>query len=283
MRALSLLLIAAAASCSRGDAAPTHTAAREPTAFAVDVRGAGRPVILIPGLGCPGTVWDATAAHLVAQGYQTHALTLSGFAGRPRIAAPLADTARAELAAYIADHRLDHPIVIGHSMGGFIAYWLAEQAPELVGPTIVVDAGLALGGDDKQANAAQAAQIRALWAGASDEQYRAQIDGIFGQMAARPAKLAPLLPTIARSDRGALGDAIAEMYANDLGPGAKAISTPVLAVLADGSLQDTYKKQVAAVPDHEVVTIRGSGHFVMLDDPQAFHAAIDRFLAAHRR
>jgi pimeloyl-ACP methyl ester carboxylesterase len=282
--ALALLvpLSMSSTACSKKiDAAPAHVEAFAPTAFVADVRGAGRPVILIPGLGCPSSVWDGTVEHLVGAGYQTHALTLSGFAGRPRIDKPLAETATEEIAQYIADRKLDHPIIIGHSMGGYIAYWLAEKSPDLVGPTIVVDQGTGLGGEDKDANAAQGAQIRAMWSGASDEQYAAQVRDVFGGMAAHPTKLSPLLPAITRSDRGALGDAIAEMYAHDLGADAKTIKAPVLAVLADGSLKDTYRRQVDPIPDHAVVTIPASGHFVMLDDPTAFDAAIDKFLASH--
>ena len=36
-------------------------AAQQP--FQVQVTGHGRPVILIPGLSCPGEVWDSTVAH----------------------------------------------------------------------------------------------------------------------------------------------------------------------------------------------------------------------------
>src|SRR5262245_61908149 len=61
-----------------------------PAAFAVEVRGDGRPVILIPGLACPGAVWDGTVEHL--RDHQTHALTLAGFAGQPRIDPPLMRT-----------------------------------------------------------------------------------------------------------------------------------------------------------------------------------------------
>src|SRR5207247_1477141 len=76
-----------------------------PTAFTVEVAGKGRPIILIPGLGCPGSVWADTVAHF--SGAQTHVLTLAGFAGVTPIDKPLSATARAELAAYIRDRKLD--------------------------------------------------------------------------------------------------------------------------------------------------------------------------------
>lgn len=85
---------AAAGASGAASAEPTRPApAFTPTSFGVEVSGAGRPVILIPGLGCPGSIWSATVAHL-APTAQIHVLTLSGFAGRPPINLPLVATVR---------------------------------------------------------------------------------------------------------------------------------------------------------------------------------------------
>src|SRR5689334_10105123 len=73
-------------------AAPTFT----PTSFTVQVSGAGRPVIFIPGLACDGHVWDDTIAHLGGK-VQAHVLSLHGFTGSPPIAQPLLPTVHDEL------------------------------------------------------------------------------------------------------------------------------------------------------------------------------------------
>jgi len=253
----------------------------EPTAFTVEVFGHGRPVIFIPGLGCPGAVWRDTVAHL--EGYEAHVLTLAGFAGTPAITGPLAATTREQLARYIRDRRLDRPVIVGHSFGGFIAYWFAAAEPALAGPTIVVDSGAALGGEDADANAAVGRQARGLWRDADDDQFSQQVRTIFGQMAARPERLAPMLELVAKSDRRAIGDAIYEQFTTDLRPMLSAIRSPVLVVLADGGLQDGMRTHADKVPDHRVVVIPGAKHFVMLDEPDRFYAAIDGFLEAHPR
>ena len=71
----------------------------KPRSFTVAVHGKGRPVIFIPGLGCPGDMWDATVEHL--SGVQSHVLTLAGFAGTKPVKPPLAATVRKELVHYI--------------------------------------------------------------------------------------------------------------------------------------------------------------------------------------
>jgi N-formylmaleamate deformylase len=272
------LLISLAACDKSAPAATPATAEFVPTAFTVEVSGHGRPVILIPGLGCPGSVWNGTVAHL--DGYQTHVLTLSGFAGNPRIDGPLAKRTREELAHYIRAHALHAPVIIGHSMGGMIAYWLAESEPDLVGPTIVVDSGAALGSDPDQRET-EGANVRAMWTNASDEQYAENVRGIFGSMAVHRERLAKYLDEIQKSDRAAIGDAVYELYTTDVRAGLPHIHTPLLAVLADGTSQVTFTQDASAVPNHQVVVVPNTGHFVMIDDPEHFNVAIDHFLVAH--
>jgi len=246
----------------------------EPTAFTVDVTGHGRPVILIPGLGCPGSVWQDTVAHL--DGYQTHVLTLAGFAGNPRIEGELARETREQLAEYIRVNDLHAPVIVGHSLGGMIAYWLAETDPELVGATVVVDSGAVLDGDRSQA-----AAVRDMWSRASDEQYAQQVRTIFGAMAVHRDRLAKYLDEIQKSDRTAIGDAIYETYQLDLRGELSKIRSPVLTVLADGSSQEQFRQDAASVPAHETVVVPNTGHFVMIDDPDQFDATLDHFLRTH--
>jgi len=94
-----------------------------PRSFSVEVHGRGSPVLLIPGLACGGEVWAQTVDRYQAS-HELHVLTLAGFAGQKPIEAPSLSTVRSELAAYIREHRLERPIVVGHSLGGFV--WAVE-------------------------------------------------------------------------------------------------------------------------------------------------------------
>lgn len=246
----------------------------KPKSFGVEVKGEGRPVILIPGLGCGGDVWTETVAHL--EGYQTHTLTLSGFAGRPAIKEPLSAAVRRDLTRYIRSRKLDHPIVIGHSMGGFIAYWIASYHPELTGPVIVVDAGPALSGDVDEAKA-----LRSQWKDASDEELEAQLRVAFNSMTKATKRMEPVIAAAAKSDRRTIGDAIYELVTTDLTSQVHDIKSPVLVLAADGGFQKRIKSQIESIPDHEMIVIKGAKHFVMFDDPDAYNKAIDKFLEDH--
>ncbi len=106
--------------------------------FQVKVTGHGRPLILIPGLSSSGETWDTTVARYKDR-FECHVLTLAGFAGVPRIPAPMLATVRDEIAAYIRKNKLDHPVVIGHSLGGTMALDLAARYPDLLGRIVIVD------------------------------------------------------------------------------------------------------------------------------------------------
>ncbi|MBS1119757.1 MAG: putative alpha/beta hydrolase fold protein [Deltaproteobacteria bacterium] len=249
----------------------------KPVAFGVEVGGkpGARPVVLIPGLGCPGEVWTETVAHL-GEDYETHTLTLSGFAGRPPIKEPLSAAVRRDLTRYIRSRRLKAPIIVGHSMGGFIAYWLAAAHPDLVGPVIVVDAGPALSGDLDDAQ-----QLRARWKHASDEEFVAQTRAAFTAMTSVPRRMESVIAAVTRSDRRAIGDAIYEMVTTDLSKEVHEIEAPVLVIAADGGYQQRIREQIESIPDHTMVVVPKTRHFVMFDAPEAFYRAIDSFLAAH--
>jgi pimeloyl-ACP methyl ester carboxylesterase len=261
---------------SDDDDAPFIDQESQPTSFTVKVHGEGRPVIFIPGLGCPGEMWDATIAKL--DGIQAHVLTLAGFAGTPPIKPPLAATVRRELVRYIRSHHLDRPIVIGHSMGGFIAYWLAATAPKLIGGVVVVDAGpeLADNNDLETANA-----LRNAWAQAGDDELLQQVRNAYTSMTRDPKRIEPFIARIAKSDRQTMGDAIYELVTTSVADKLPQITAPLLLVLADGGYQGRYRKQVAAVPHHEVVVLPHTMHFVFFDDPAGFTRLLATFLAEH--
>jgi len=250
----------------------------QPASFTVHVSGTGRPVILIPGLGCPASVWDTTVAHLGA-GYQAHVVQIAGFAGaHPNGDAPVSLTVRNELAHYIVSHHLDHPIVIGHSMGGFLAMWLAADSAELVGPVIVLDGAAFLDGTDPDSARHMRDQIIASSAADFDKDVRAMFGNMFGD----PKQAQPVIEQVLESDRKTFANALYELFTTDIRGELPKIIVPVLVLVADGPFADQIEKQANAIPRHESKLLPHTHHFVMFDDPKATFAAIDTFLAAHK-
>lgn len=109
------------------------------SSFQVQVEGQGKAIILIPGLMSDQRVWQQLATALKPN-YQLHLINLAGFAGTPALSTPVKLTeVTAELADYIRHQQLQQPVLIGHSMGAFLAFQLASSYPQLTGKLIAVD------------------------------------------------------------------------------------------------------------------------------------------------
>ena len=271
--------------CAIAIATPAFAA---PTAFTVDVTGKGRPVILIPGLGCPGLVWKETAAHL-EKTHEVHVLHLAGFAGNKPIGRAIPGAVKDDVVQYIKEKQLDKPVVIGHSMGGFVAIWIAEAAPDLVGPVVVVDAGPTMGGGDPDM-LPYATQKRDQYKAMNGREFEIAIRGKFSGMFTDPKKAEheAIIATVAKSNPRAFADALFELSTVDLRPLLWKIKAPTLVILADTSppkepdyFEKQLKSQMKPVKTHEVVTLPKTKHFVMHDDFAAFARTVDAFLATH--
>src|SRR5579864_5318242 len=106
--------------------------------FSVEKSGHGPAMILIPGLYCSGDVWKETVAHYKDH-YTCYSLTLPGFAGQAPIHADTLLTAiTRDIARFIVQNHLQKPLVVGHSLGGWVALDLAVENPGLLGGVICV-------------------------------------------------------------------------------------------------------------------------------------------------
>jgi pimeloyl-ACP methyl ester carboxylesterase len=289
--AVSLCAIVPPGRCAEPPAAPAAPAATRNPAFSVKVAGKGAPMILIPGLTCPGEVWDSTVAHYQDR-YQCHVLTLAGFAGQPPIKPPMMETVRAELVAYIRAKNLDHPVIVGHSLGGFLAFWLASSEPKLVGPVVAVDglpffAALMDPAATEQSVRPMADGLRSGMAASKREDFLAQNRQMMGAMVTDPAKLELISSWAAKCDIPSVAEAMGDLFSTDLRQKIAAIQTPVLLIGAASfattaealkNVTAGYEAQIAKVPNHKLVMAEHAKHFVMYDDPKFLLQTMDEFL-----
>ena len=262
-------------------------ASAAPRSFTVVVSGKGAPVILIPGLACGGAVWDATVARY-RDHHELHVLTLAGFAGTTAIDGPLLPTVRAELATYIREHALRQPIVIGHSLGGFVALWLAATEPQLVGGVVAVDSlpFFAATFDAAATEASvkpKAEMMRQLLAGATADAFAAQNRMALTTMITDPKDIEPIAVMGKVTSPKAAATAVYEMMTTDLRPLLPKIRVPVLVIAAGQGepVADTakqYEAQLKTLAGHRLVVAAKARHFIMLDDPQFLFAQLDREL-----
>ena len=271
-------------------AAPAvSVASAEALPFGVRVTGHGPPMILIPGLASSGDVWDTTVAHEQDR-FTCHVIELPGFAGRPRIPAPMLSTVRDALAGYIRDHHLDHPVIVGHSLGGFLALDLARSYPDLPGKLVIVDSLPFLPAASNPAATVGSTRgfaeaIRAGVVSSSEAAFEQQERGILATMITDPAQQEVALGWVMRSDRAAVADALVEIMTTDLRPQLGAITAPTLVVetwtgwgAGREAVEQNYTRQYAELRGARLVSADTAKHFVMFDDPAFLFAQMDAFL-----
>ena len=266
-------------------------AAHAATPFEVRVTGDGPDVLMIPGLASSGAVWDATVRQLCTT-HRCHVFTLAGFAGVPPQPGPLLDNVDAALAAYIERQRLKAPVVVGHSLGGFVALRLAIAHPADVGRLVIVDALPALGAVRMDSATPQqlrdfAPQMRAQLMAQDAAAYAAGQAQQIATMVSAPADVARVQAWGRQSDRVAVIDAMTDMIGLDLRPQLSAIHVPTLvmgswiAYKDVATLEQTravYERQYKALADVRIAMSPAGRHFIMLDDPAWFETTLEAFV-----
>lgn len=282
-RTLAALLLLVAASA-------LHAA---PSTFSVKVTGKGQPMILIPGLASSADVWKSTVAHYQGR-YQLHVLTLAGFGGSKVVAAePFLGTVERELAAYIREQKLRKPVIIGHSLGGFLGFSLAAHEPSLVGRLIAIDGvpflpALFNSAATPETAAAGITPLRDKVSAMTAEEWTAQSKQTLSMMARNSADVDEVVRVSSASDPKTVARAMYELMTTDLRPQLSKIQAPVLLIGAGGLLPESmqpaakaaYESQVANAATKTVIVHPKSRHFVMYDEPAFLFATIDEFLAA---
>jgi pimeloyl-ACP methyl ester carboxylesterase len=71
------------------------------------------------------------------------------------------------------------------------------------------------------------------------------------------------------------------MITTDLTDRVKEITAPVLVIAADGGYQTRIRAQTETIPDHTMIVLPRTHHFVMYDDPEGFFKVVDKFLDEH--
>lgn len=287
----------------RADAAePCPAGMNEGKRITVLVEGDGPDVVLIPGLSSPRAAWDATAQRLKGR-YRLHSVQIRGFGDDAGINAegPVLEPMMQEVADYIDDCITDAgrpaPAVIGHSMGGLTGLMIAARAPGEVGKLMIVDAVPFIGllfnpAATVESVTPQADQMAAMM--------RAQYGqpkptgpvadpgpmSMAGGMSNTPAGRIAIVGWMRDADPRVTAQVFRDVMVTDLRGELAAVTAPVTLLYAQDDSAMTperakagFEPQYAGVARFKAQMVPNSRHFIMLDQPEAFAAAIDAFLA----
>jgi pimeloyl-ACP methyl ester carboxylesterase len=256
--------------------------------LAVEKAGTGEPLVLIHGLATTREIWGRVAPEL-ARSRRVVVLDLPGF-GKSQAVGPgfelgaVADRVARGLAA----HGIRAPYdLVGHSLGAGIALTLAASRPRAVRRLVLVaPAGLAplpfYVSRVLAASAEPVLGIRRRLAPLTDTGWGRRL--LLGLAAADGARLAPLearLMVLASASAQRTAEALATITAADLRPALREAPAP-LGVIWGAADRTVPIRHADAIrherPDADVVIVEQAGHVPMIEQPDAFAAALTGLL-----
>jgi 3-oxoadipate enol-lactonase len=242
------------------------------------------PLVFLHGIGGAARAWRSQL-DFFGDRYRTIAWDMPGYAGStllPTVSiAALADA----LQDFLQQVGATKPILVGHSIGGMIVQQLLAKSPSVAGAVVLAQTSPAFGKPDGD------------W-------QKAFIDARLGPLD-RGETLVSLAPTLVKElvgdnpDPGGMDiarDCMASvpeatyratmlaLMGFDLRNALKAIVVPTLVL--SGSKDNNapapmMAKMATYIPSATYVELEGVGHLANLERPNAFNAALDRFLRAN--
>lgn len=276
-----------------------HIHATETGSLKTKVIGEGKPVLLIPGLTCDGAVWDETI-EAMGKGYQFHVFTLPGFAGNApleNVEAGFLSQVQKMVLNYVDKHRIQKPIIIGHSLGGFMALNIAIERPNLPSKLVIVDSLPFLAAiqmphlktpEEAKPMAESMKTMMLSNANQPKETSMAFQKQMLQTMIKDPAKIDIAADWGTNSDVPTVAQAMYELYTSDIREDLQKIKVPTLVLgawiaykqygVTRESNMKNYKAQYQKLKDVTIDMTDNGNHFIMWDDPEFFHNWLRKFL-----
>lgn len=264
--------------------------------FQVTKIGQGRPVVLIPGLMSDGRVWEPVKQQL-AQSHELHIISLAGFGNVDSAGESSLARVKRDLLDYFKQQQMDKPILVGHSLGGFMGFWIATTHPQAIGGVVSVDGLPFIGPVFTRSNATtadalrpQAEQFRLMYRSMTPQQLRAQTQMGISIQARSTQHRDIILNMSEQSDPAMVADAMHTIMLTDLRQSLEGNPLPMLMLGASGAFQSEsqhqqiaalYQAQFKEVPNASVKMNSTARHFIMYDDPEWLLKQLTQFLESN--
>jgi len=241
-------------------------------------------LLFLHGLGGGHHAWDGQLPYFASLGYPSHAWDQPGYGHTPAVEPYDLEQVSAAAKRLIDSFRAPM-VLVGHSMGGFIAQETYARHPGSIKALVLSFTSPGFG--DRGGDFAR--------------QFIAARVGALDQGKSMPELAAALMPTMRGRQSDAAGLKHAQGIMSGISPDTyrkavrllttfdgrqnlKKISVPTLCIA--GSDDKTAPPQVVErmakeIPGAEYALLEGCGHLGPMDQPDAFNAVLEKFLKRH--
>jgi pimeloyl-ACP methyl ester carboxylesterase len=238
----------------------------------------GAPVVLLHGFPFDGRMWQATAQALAGAGYRVVVPDLRGH-GK----SPVAPTARMEemardVAALLSALGIGKAVVLGFSMGGYVALQMMARESDKVRLAVLVDTRAEA--DTAQGKAGRAA----LAAKVKEAGMQAVVDAMMPnllheQTRARKPEVAKLLERIMleQPPAGAIAAIQGMAERPDMKGKLRFCQLPALVMVGEADSitpMEAASSLAQAISYSQYEVVPGAGHAMPLEQPEAFHRVL---------
>lgn len=248
---------------------------RDDTRLAYEERGSGRPpMLLVHGWCCDHTYFAPQAEHFGAD-HRVISVDLRGHGASDKPEQEYTMAGFADDLAFLCEQLdVERPVVVGHSMGGVIAFEMAARHPDRVAAVVAIDAPLV-------PPEALASQIPGFVEGLKSPAYQDASRGFVSNMlflpTDDPARKEQIVDHMSSAPQHVMASAMECIFNCDTAASAAGCTAPAL--LINAAVQLAKVDRLRELCPHVMVgqTV-GSGHFNQLEVPDQVNAMIERFM-----
>jgi 3-oxoadipate enol-lactonase len=238
--------------------------------------GSGPPLLLVHSLGTGSWLWREQVRHWKDR-YTVIAADCRGHGRSSGNGGCTMEGCARDLGALMEALDLPPALVVGLSMGGIIAAHLYSLTARRLRGLVLADTFCHMpGGEQRIADIGQrlvATTMEAFGQGYAAETLLPRSQPTWG---------ATLAAGIAATRKDAYLDTVKSLFVQDTRPLLARVEVPVLVLVGEHDRRTPRAladEIVQAAPGAILQVIPGAAHLANLDNPQAFHAAVDGFLA----
>jgi pimeloyl-ACP methyl ester carboxylesterase len=252
---------------------------RDGVTLAYEDSGRGEPpIVLVHGWTCDHTYFAPQAEHY-SRAHRVISVDLRGHGESDK---PVQEYTMAQFADDIVwlcqQLRVEKPVVVGHSMGGVIAFELAARHPDFAAAIVGVDSPIVPSQELRDGVAQLVQNLKSPNYVQASQDF---VSGVLFLQSDDPLLKARIVEAMSSAPQHVMASAMENIFACDTVASTAAVKVPALLLNAEGpgwpiAGVQRIKEINANIAFGQTV---GAGHFHQLVVPDQVNAMIDRFLA----